>query len=282
MIPFYEDFFQASDGTRLYRRWWGEARKGTIVLVHGFGDHVGRYRYLVQALCKHGYRIEGFDSRGHGQSGGVRGHVDPFSQYTNDLHTFLQLIQRQPTGPLFLLGHSQGGHIVLRYGLEQPKAPIQGIVVSSPFLGMSVKLPAWQSIALKALDRLYEQFSQAVPIQESDLSHDQGWIEETKRDPLYGRTATARWYTSTRKAHQLIHQKAEQFRHPLLLQQAGEDRLIDASAGLRFFEKIRSIDKQRIEYPGYYHEIYNETPDRRGSVFADLTTWLNEHLPSEE
>jgi len=76
------------------------------------------------------------------------------------------------------------------------------------------------------------------------------------------------------------HRRATLFRFPLLLQQAGEDRLVDKEASLRFFEHVGSTDKSRIVYPGYFHEIYNETPDRRGPVFANLTNWLDEHLPS--
>ncbi len=279
MESYKEEFFEARDGVKLYRRGWGKPDKGVVLIVHGFGEHIGRYNFLVDALSQRGYAVEGFDCRGHGKSGGPRGHVDRFSQYIDDLDLFFHLVQSEyPLDkPIFLLGHSQGGHVVLRYGIEFPKLSIAGMVTSSPFLGLTMKVPFLKVLASRLASRIWPTFSQPTGLDERFLTHDSQVVEETKRDPLYVRRATARWYQETLKAQAETLRRAPEFRYPLLMQQAGEDLIVSKEAAKKFFDSIQSNDLRRIEYPGYFHEIYNETPDRRGPVFEDLLTWLDSH-----
>lgn len=275
-----DDCFDAHDGTRLYRRRWGQPQQGVIVLVHGFGEHVGRYSVLAHHLTELGLAVEAFDCRGHGRSRGQRGHVQQFQDYTDDLDVFLHKViseQSQPV-PLFLLGHSQGGHIVLRYGQQHPQAPLRGIITSSPFLGLALPVPSVQRAAAQVMNRVWPQFSQHTPIALHDLTHDPDVIERTRRDPLYSRVASARWFKETLQAQQQTLQQAHYFRFPLLMQQAGDDRLVDKQIASLFFEQTHSPDRQRHEYPGYFHEIYNETPDRRHIAFADLTRWIQQRI----
>lgn len=283
MPPQKDAFFQTHDGTRLFRRGWGEANKGVVLLMHGFGDHIGRYGYLIQALNRRGYRVEGFDYRGHGQSGGPRGHIESFDQYVQDLNTLHHTLeQATPHRPFFLLGHHLGGLIALRYGIQYPQRPqLAGVIASSPLLGMLQTRSIAHRVALRSLTHLWPSLTQKVSVKPQELSHDLDVIEETSRDPLLTRIATIRWTTETKKAIRQTHKQAQRFHYPFLLQQAGHDLLVDKQAGAQFFEKLKSTDKRRIEYPGYLHEIYNETPDRRGPVFEDLGDWLDEHLPSQ-
>lgn len=281
---FREAFFEAEDGVSLYRRSWGEGTRGTVCLVHGFGDHTGRYKFLVPFLCSLGFSVEGFDCRGHGQSAGERGHVTDFQEYVNDLRTFLQLLQteRDEERPLLLVAHSQGGHIALRYGLLFPSMPLAGVVVSSPFLGLSGEVPLARLMAARVSSRFWPTLSQQVGIEESDLTHEQSVINETKRDPLYGRVATARWLETSLDAMSDTLRNASSFSFPLLMQQAGEERVVDKHPAIRFYEMCGSTDKQRIEYANCRHEIYNETEERRAAVFGDLEQWLAIHCPEQE
>lgn len=289
MTRYRESFFESHDGIRLYRRSWdakgrGEgAPRGIVILIHGFGDHVGRFRFVVKYLREHGFRVEGFDCRGHGQSGGPRGHIDSFAQYLQDLDLFLGLVERSSDDaslPMFLMGHSQGGHVALRYGIDYGDRPLRGVITSSPFLGLSVKVPFSKLLAAHLSSKLWPSLAQPTGLQEEDLTHEQEVIDETRRDPLYGRVATSRWLTSTMDSIQDTLRRAYLFRLPLLMQQAGDERIVDKHAAVRFFEQSSSRERRRVEYPGYLHEIYNETPDRRSSVFADLGSWLDERLAS--
>lgn len=283
MSVYYDGFFLANDGCRLYQRRWGEARQGVVVLIHGFGEHVGRYRFLVKMLVDNGYEVFSYDARGHGRSEGPRGHIDSFQEYIQDLHVFLQLVRDRidPNKPLFLLGHSQGGHKVLRYGIQYPHTPLQGIIASSPFLGMGKSISLGLRSLARAMSVLRPSFSNPAGLNIADLSHDQTIIEETRKDTLYSNKASARWYTETVKAHTETLKAAPRLHFPLLLQMAGEERVVSKEAVFRFFEQVGSLNKRLIEYPGYFHEVYNETPDRRGPVFADLRAWMKEHSPQD-
>ncbi|MBK05256.1 MAG: hypothetical protein CL920_07350 [Deltaproteobacteria bacterium] len=272
------DFFESTDGTRLYKQTWGTPEKGVIVLLPGFADHLGRHKHLVRALTERGYGVEGFDHRGNGQSGGVRGHVEHFDQYIEDLHAFLRPIW-QYNKPTFLLGQSHGAHIALRYGLLHPKSELIGVIAAAPFLGMNEQLPMTKRWMASLASTFWPRFHESNKLQIEVLSHDPDIIEETKQDPLYGRVATARWYTETLKAMDETIKRAHEFTYPLLMQLAGEEKIVDPNAGRRFFEKVHLNSKSIIEYPGYFHEIYNETPDRRGPVFEDLGNWLDDNLP---
>lgn len=277
-VSYREDFFEARDGTRLYRRCWGQPKQGVVALVHGFGEHVGRYVFLVQHLTEQGFRVEAFDCRGHGRSCGKRGHVQKFQDYIEDLDVFLhKMISEQPHDlPLFLLGHSQGGHIVLRYGLDFPQTPLTGVITSSPFLGMALRVSPIQRAAARVMNQVWPAFSQSTPIAIHELTHHVEVIERTRRDPLYSNMASARWFEETIQAQKETMQQAHSFQFPLLMQLAGDDRLVDKHTASLFFDHIQSQDRQRLEYAGYFHEIYNETPDRRHLVFQDLSKWLKD------
>lgn len=277
-VSYRESYIEAKDGARLYRRSWGSGDRGFLLLVHGFGEHVGRYGFVVEALLQLGYRVEGLDCRGHGRSDGQRGHIQHFDQYLEDLDTWMhQIISEIPVEkPLFLLGHSQGGHIVLRYCLKHPHAPLSGVITSSPFLGLALEVHPAQLVAARMMSRFWPSFSQATPLDEGDLTHNEEVVTHTRRDPMYIRSASARWYTETKNAQADTMYRAPSFRFPLLMQQAGEDRIVDKLTAQRFFERSSSTDRCRMEYPGCLHEIYNETPDRRGPVLEDLGDWLQE------
>ena len=282
MIEQENVFFKASDNIRLYRRTWGTASKGVIIFLHGFASHTGRYRFLIRYLSEHGYSIESFDLRGHGQSDGLRGHVEFFSQYLEDLELFLQIVkEKYPNQPLFLLGHDQGGHIILRYCIEYPQTDIQGVVVSSPLLSFFRKPPLTQRIISRLAHQMIPTLQINNLVDVDFLSHDIALVEETKKDSLYLKMATIRWYRQNKMMMNDTIQQAQKFHFPLLIQQAEEDHIANKWMSVHFYEQLRSRDKQYLEYSGYFHEIYNETPDRREPVFNALGTWLDDHLPQK-
>ncbi len=275
-------FFKASDGFRLYRQTWGTPRKGVVIFLHGVGEHVGRYPFLMRYLAEHGYAIEAFDLRGHGQSDGVRGHVDFFIQYVEDFDLFLQSVKdKYPQKPLFLIGHSLGGHIIIRHCLEQADLGIRGVVLASPLLSFA-QVP---SLAKRAMSHLLHRWAPTFSLWNGfDLqlfSHDVAIVEKLRRDPLILTQMTARWYRENKSMMVRTLEEAARFHFPLFLQQSGEDHIAAQWANLHFFEQLRNRDKRYAEYAGYFHDIYNETPDRRGPVFDALGQWLDDHLPSQ-
>lgn len=271
-----EHFFDAEDGLRLFfRRWFVPEPKGLVAVVHGFAEHAGRYQHLAADLCRAGWSVAAFDCRGHGQSGGRRAHVDRFDAYLEDLHAFLDEVARQgfDARPV-LLGHSQGGLIGSRFAELYPER-IRGVVLSSPFLGMAVKVPAVKALAGKALSGILPTLSLKSGVDPAWLSHDHEVVAQYAADPLVSNIATARWFTEILSAQQAALEDAARLHLPLLVLQAGDDRLADVNATRTFYEAAGSQDKSYEQYEGYYHEVFNEVGRER--PVADVCKWLDAH-----
>jgi alpha-beta hydrolase superfamily lysophospholipase len=271
-----EKFFTAQDGVRLFfRRWFVKEPKGLIGIIHGFAEHSGRYDQLANDLCKANWSVAAFDCRGHGQSGGRRAHVDRFSEYLDDVDSFLdQISQAGYSAAPIMLGHSQGGLIAARF-VERSGERVAAVVLSSPFLGMAIKVPKLKALAGKGLSNLVPTLSLKTGLDASCLSHDRKVVEEYEADPLVSNIASARWFTEVLKAQDQVLVQAVKFNRPLLVMQAGDDKLSSVESTRHFFERAQSTDKSLQMYEGYYHEIFNEV--ERAKVIADLEDWLDQH-----
>ncbi len=273
---YQEHFFNAPDGIRLFfRRWFVDNPKGLLALVHGFAEHSGRYKALADEICKTGWSVAAFDYRGHGQSGGRRAHIDSFKGYLDDLESFLSEIAKAGYGEKpVLLGHSLGGLIAARY-CERNADSLSGMVLSSPFFDMAFKVPALKAVAGKLLSGILPTLSLKTGLDPSILSHDQEVCEHYAADPLVSDIASARWFTEVLQAQADSFREVTHIKLPLLVMQAGDDRLASSEATRHFFEAAQSEDKNFLLYEDYFHEIFNEVG--RARVVADLIAWLGQH-----
>jgi alpha-beta hydrolase superfamily lysophospholipase len=143
MIRHDEGFFSAKDNLRLF--WESDvpdSPKAHVAIVHGYGDHSGRYRQPIEFLAKEGFAAHAFDYRGHGQSDGRRAHCDHFGQYLEDVELFWDRVRKTAGGKkVFLLAHSHGGLIAVHWLMKKP-AGLAGVVLSSPYLKLALKPPA--------------------------------------------------------------------------------------------------------------------------------------------
>lgn len=271
-----EHFFDAGDGLRLFfRRWFVAGAKGLVAIVHGFAEHSGRYGHVVDFLCEAGWSVATFDCRGHGQSGGRRAHIDHYQEYLDDTNSFLDEVKRAGyAGVPILLGHSQGGLIGASFVRMLPGA-VSGLVLSSPFLGLAMKVPAAKVAVGKLVSKIFPTLSLKTGLDPAWLSHDQDVVEKYAADPLVSNIATARWFTEIQQAQAAALQQAGGISCPLLMLLAGDDRVASAPASRNLFEGAGSADKILHEYPDYYHEVLNEVG--RGKVLADLGAWLESH-----
>ncbi|HUU01615.1 MAG TPA: lysophospholipase [Myxococcota bacterium] len=273
---YQEHFFNAPDGIRLFfRRWFTDEPKGLVALVHGFAEHSGRYKALADDICRAGWSVAAFDYRGHGQSGGRRAHIDGFTGYLDDLGSFLAEIEKEGYGgkPV-LLGHSLGGLIAARF-CERDADDLNGLVLSSPFLDMAFKVPTLKALAGRLLSGIFPTLSLKSGLDPSVLSHDQEACERYAADPLVSDVASARWFTEVLQAQADAFREVTRIKLPLLVLQAGDDRLASAEATRHFFEAAQSEDKNFQLYEDYFHEIFNEVG--RDKVVADLIAWLGQH-----
>lgn len=274
------DHVHAADGTRLFsRRVRVESPRAGLLIAHGLGEHSGRYARLAEGLAAMGIAVFSFDHRGHGQSDGKRGHVRHFSQYTDDLD---QMIDRSrhalPEGaPLFLLGHSMGGVIALVYAAEHGDK-IEGMVVSSPGLAPTAPPSVLRLALVRLMSAVFPSLSFDNNLDPQVLSHDPNTVNAYIEDPLVHRRISARWVTSFLSAGKTALEDAPRIKTPILMQVAGDDRIVSPEASRRFFKQLGSPDKTLRVYKYLFHEIYNEKKQYRKQVVRDLESWIKDHV----
>ena len=276
-----ESELKGERGIRIWLQAWLPANpRAAVALVHGLGEHSGRHRNLVEYLLRRGYALYAMDYRGHGRAGGARGHVESFDDYLADTGGLLGWAGgEQPQKPLFLLGLSLGGLIVLKYALERPQG-LQGVIVSAPGLRRKFEVPAHKLLLARLMSRIWPAFAQTTGLLAEALSHDPQVAAQYRADPLVHATVTARFFTEVSRAQGDVLASASRLRLPILFLQGSDDQFIDALATREFFESTGSPDKTLRWYEGFFHEVFNEV--EREQPLADLAGWLDAHVPAPE
>ena len=272
------EFWTAGDGARLalHRRAarGGGTPRGAVLLVHGFGEHAGRYAHVADWLAARGLAVYAVDQRGHGRSPGRRGHVERFAQYVADVVALRKLVQAEVSGPFVLYGHSFGGLIVLRYLATAP-AGVAGAIVTSLFLDVAMRVPRWKT----ALAALLVNALPAAPVPTgmvlAHLSTDPGVAPAVRADPLCHQVMSPRAWHEIQAAQRLALAERDRIGVPLFVGFAGDDRIVSAAATRAFATGLVG-DVTTREYAGMFHEIHNER--ERDRVFADLGAWLGRVL----
>lgn len=272
--------FTGSDGVKIfYRHFPAEPERARMVIAHGLGEHSGRYGNVIERLLPKGISLWIPDHRGHGQSEGRRGHVLNFEQYISDLRLSVELARKDLTENLrcFLLGHSMGGLIAIYFAQRFPEL-VDGVVVSSPALGMAIEVPGFKKVLGSFMSYIWPSLTMGNELDATKISHDPNVVNGYKNDPLVHDRVSARFFTEFLSAMETVHQQAASLNIPILLQVAGDDYLVSARSSRQFFEKLKLQDKTLCVYDGQYHEIYNELEDQRKPVFKDLEKWLDDQL----
>jgi len=274
-----EGFFKGVRGASLYHQGWlpEEDAKAVIVIVHGLGEHSGRYMNLVNRFVPQDYAVYGMDHLGHGKSEGPRLYVERFTDFTDPLKTFLGMVRTwQPGKPVFLVGHSMGG-LIAAFFLIEDQAGLAGTVFSGPAIKPPGDLPAAKILAGRILAVLFPRAG--IGRLETDaVSRDPAVVEAYLADPLVCKgKLTARLGAEMLVAMERVRNEAARIDLPILIVQGGADRLVDPSGARLLHDKVASSDKKLIVYEGLYHEVFNEPEHDR--VFDDVEKWLEAHLP---
>jgi alpha-beta hydrolase superfamily lysophospholipase len=246
-----------------------------LIVLHGFGEHSGRYGNVVDWFVPRGYAVHAYDQRGHGRSSGKRGYLQSWAEYRDDLKAFLELSRNGNSDvPVFLLGHSQGGLIVLDYALREPSG-LAGAVSSAPVLDQPGVSPILVQIA-KLLSRVWPSFTMEVGLDVTALSRDVTVQQAYIDDPLVHGQGTARLGTELTATMDWVQAHAAEMALPCLVVFGNADRLCPPGATRTFFEGMTIADRELIEYEGHYHEVFNDLGKER--VLADVERWLESHL----
>jgi len=271
-----EGFLNSVDHLRLYwQRYRPLGRKplATVAVLHGGGDHSGRYPALTSALVRAGLEVALVDFRGHGQSDGRRWHVHRFDDYLADLNAFLAKLRTDGLpGKLFIAGHSQGSLIAARWGLDHGRE-VAGFVLSSPYLRLALQPPLGKVLAARLMGKLVPWLPVATGIDYAALTSDPELQTWTAHDPLYGRATTPRWFDEATRAQAEVLRRAADFDAPLLVLAGGADTIADPAASRRFVEGVTSADRSLVMYDGFRHEIFNEVARER--PLAEAVGWLS-------
>jgi len=269
-------FWTAADGARLALRRApaaGSAR-GALILLHGFGDHSGRYAEVTAWFAERGVSVWALDQRGHGRSPGKRGHVSRFAQFVSDVAALRKLVGGEEGAPQLLLGHSFGGTVVLRY-LETAPERLAGAIVSSPFLALATAVPLWKRAVARALLDLQPALPVATGLDVAHLSTDPAVGQAALSDPLYHRVMTPRVYHEVRQAQRAVVAEGDRIAVPLLILLAGDDRIASLAVSESFARGLKG-DVSVTVYEAFFHEIFNEP--QRARVYRDVERWLDHVL----
>ena len=262
-----------------YRHLPAENEKAQLVIAHGLGEHSGRYINIFNRLVPAGFSAWALDFRGHGRSQGKRGHIDSFDQFVLDLKKLIDIARENGpgNGKLFLLGHSMGGLIALNF-TERFSETLDGVVASSPGLGLTVQVPTVKAFMGKLMSSIWPGLSMGNELDASKISHDPDVVKAYLDDPLVHDRVTARFFTEFMSAMAETNTNASGIKVPILMQVAGDDHLTDAQSAKTFYEYLDVPDKTLHVYDNLYHEIYNETRTEKEAVIDDLEKWLVAHV----
>ena len=270
------DSFTNEDGLKIfYRHYPTPNEKARLVIAHGLAEHSGRYGNIIERLFPKDISIWALDHRGHGQSDGPRGHISSFDEYLSDLNGVIQIAKTDIPENIkcFLLGHSMGGLISLMFAMKHPDM-IDGLIVSSPGLGMKVKVTGFKVVMGKIMSSIWPGLSLGNELDSSKISRDKEVVKKYDNDPLRHSKVSARWFTEFLATMEKAHRLAPSMRVPILMQIAGDDHLVDGQASKSFYENLGSEDKALHYYEGLYHEVYNELEPDRKQVLDDLENWI--------
>ena len=275
--------FTAADGENLALHEWPVAAdtplRGLVVLVHGLGEHAGRYGAVAEQLNSWGFAVRGYDQYGHGESGGPRGGLTSAMRLLDDLADIVDATRARmaPGQPLVLLGHSMGGLVAARF-VSMHLRPVDALVLSSPALDPG--LNAVQKLLLATLPRILPNLRVGNGLDAQYLSHDPAVVAAYLADPLCHDRISARLARFIADGGPATVARAAHWSVPTLLMWAGADKLVNPAGSRAFAAAAPRGVVQSHGFEPLFHELFNESPELADPVFALLRQWLLQHCPA--
>ena len=279
-----ERTIRTRDGLALARRDWPSAdARGTIVIVHGLGEHTGRYAHVAARLNASRWSVVGYDQRGHGASPGERGRLAAGDDLLADLGAVMDVVRAEVNGPVVLLGHSLGGLVVARFvagGLESPRPDwqrdVDALVLSSPAL--DIGMTGARRALLATLEALTPNLGIGNGLDATGISRDPAVVAAYRADPLVHDRIAPRLVRFLADAGPTVLARAPRWQVPTLLLYAGSDRLVVPTGSVAFAAAAPAVVVTARPYASLFHEIFNEP--EQDEVLGVLTAWLDTLNPT--
>jgi alpha-beta hydrolase superfamily lysophospholipase len=235
----------------------GDAR-AVVGILPGYADHAARYAHVMDAWAERGIGSVALDMRGHGRAAGTRGYCARFDEFLDDAAEIARLVSDRARGaPVFLFGHSFGGLVAASSALDRPRA-WRGLVLSAPYLGLALAVPAAKLAAGKIASRIAPKLAMPTGIKGAALTHDPERARAYDDDPLVFKEARVRWFTESARAQERVLARAKELTLPLYVVFGTDDPVARMPLGRQFFDAASSGDKTWDGREGLRHETLNE------------------------
>lgn len=269
---------RTESGLSLYGQTWkpeGEI-KAVVVLIHGLGEHSGRYLHVAKYFTSAGYVLKTMDLPGHGKSEGKRGDTS-FNSVKVIIQSIIKEAQNEfPTRPVFLYGHSLGGELALYFTLTE-SAPLAGVIVTAPGIAPGTPVAPAKLAAAKVLSRLAPRVTMANGLDFDSLAHDPAVKIAYLKDPLVHPMVSARLGNDLLNTGAWIRKQSGKFPYPLLIMQGEDDRIVDAPSVKKFAEGLSGDVTFRM-WPNMCHELHNEYG--QAEVLKTMVEWMDKRCPN--
>lgn len=275
-------YFDGRENRKLFFQYWvpdsGEI-KAFIVAMHGWATHSDRMNVPARYFTEKGYAIYSFDLRGHWRNSGENpGHIDSMEHIQKDIVLFMDVVKKDAGDKkIFIMGHSFGGLISLIFAINHPALP--GVLVSSPMLGQVLNLPIGKKFAKKLtgpIAKISPSLMIQLSIDQNQLTTDLKILREHIADDKKLEQISVKTASEMDKSMKWAMKRASKLSCPVLIMQAGNDKLVDKTKTKKYFENVKSTDKTYKEYEDFLHELWNEKG--RAQVYQDMYVWLEKHL----
>lgn len=271
--------FKSTDGTTIYTESWLPESKprAVVIIVHGVGEHIGRYHHVAPKLVAAGYAVYGLDHHAHGKSGGQpRTYFDSFDQPINDLKQYVDSVKSaQPSKKVFMYGHSLGSLITLVFALRYQQL-LDGLVISGATLAAETTQPALLVTVAGFLNRILPKFGATPPVPSTTLSRDEAVVRAYDTDPLveHGNLPVRTAYLIVMNSRE-VKARAGELKLPIFIFHGSADTLCPPAGSQILYDRVGSTDKTLKFYEGLRHETHNEP--EQGMVIDNIIQWLNAH-----
>ncbi|MGB1042706.1 MAG: lysophospholipase [Tenacibaculum sp.] len=257
--------------TDFYGQFWQpETVKGIVIIVHGMGEHSGRYHHVAKKLTDNNFGVIAFDHFGHGKTTGKRGHNPGYDTVLESISRLIDKAKETFGGkPMFLYGHSMGGNAVINYVLRKNNI-LSGVIATSPFLKLAFQPPAWKLSLGKIMQKIAPSITLGNELDANDISRDKEEVKKYVDDSMVHDKVSPNFSLSFIDAGKWAIQNASSLKTPMLLLHGTGDKIIDYKGTEAFAEKS---DKATLKlYKDGYHELHNDLC--KDELLNDIADWL--------